>query len=930
MVTVVDVSGEITEGSVLTDAGSVTFEDVDLTDRPTATQATKSVTGLKADNSTLTLTGAQATAIANAFTISPAGGNANNGTINWDYTITEDELDFLAAGETVTAVFTITVADGHGGTDTQDVTITITGANDAPVISIGNVNGAIIEGSGDLNETGSISFTDVDLTDRPTATEATKTVTGLKADNTTELLLTNDQKTAIENSFTIASPDTNANNGEVTWDYTITEGELDFLAAGETITAVFTITVADGHGGSDTQDVTITITGTNDAPIITVVDVSGEITESSVLTDAGSVTFEDVDLTDRPTATEATKSVTGLKADNNTELLLTNEQKTAIENAFTIATPLTNTNNGEVTWDYTITEDVLDFLAAGETVTAVFTITVADGHGGSDTQDVTITITGTNDAPIIGLGVFTGKVTEIADLAGGENSTDLTVSNSFAVTDVDLTNSQSVAAVPAAAGYLGTFTPTVADQTTTDGAGTIDWTFTVADSAIDSLAEGQQLVQTYTVTVTDSAGATAEQDVTITITGTSDAPVIGLGAFTGKVTEIADLASDENSTDLTVSNSFAVTDVDLTNSLSVAAVPAAAGYLGTFTPTVADQTTTDGAGTIDWTFTVADSAIDYLAEGQQLVQTYTVTVTDTAGATATRDVTVTITGTNDAPIIGLGAFTGGVTEIADLGIGENSTDLAVSNSFAVTDVDLTNSLSVAAVPAAAGYLGTFTPTVADQTTTDGAGTIDWTFTVADSDIDYLAEGQQLVQTYTVTVTDSAGATATRDVTITITGANDAPVVTVVDVSGDITEGSVLTNNGSVTFEDVDLTDRPTATEATKSVTGLKADNNTELLLTNEQKTAIENAFTIATRLTNTNNGEVTWDYTITEGALDFLAAGETVTAVFTITVADGHGGTDRSEDGSTTTINGSNDGSGYRPAEHLCRGSHRNSRSWRR
>ena len=182
-------------------------------------------------------------------------------------------------------------------------------------------------------------------------------------------------------------------------------------------------------------------------------------------------------------------------------------------------------------------------MAAGEIITAVFNITVADGHGGSDTQDVTITITGTNDTPVIGLGTFEGEVTEITDLGIGENNTDLSVSNSFAVTDVDLTNSQSVAAVPAAGGYLGTFTPTVADQTTTDGAGTIDWTFTVADSAIDYLAEGQQLVQTYTVTVTDSAGATAEQDVTITINGTNDAPLVTNlpTATAGSVTEAGHL-----------------------------------------------------------------------------------------------------------------------------------------------------------------------------------------------------------------------------------------------------------------------------------------------------------------------------------------------------------------------------------------------------
>ena len=90
----------------------------------------------------LTLTAAQQTAIEDAFSISAAAGNTNNGTINWDYTITEGELDFLAAGETVTVVYTITVDDGNGGTDTQDVTVTITGANDAPVIAVVDVAGS--------------------------------------------------------------------------------------------------------------------------------------------------------------------------------------------------------------------------------------------------------------------------------------------------------------------------------------------------------------------------------------------------------------------------------------------------------------------------------------------------------------------------------------------------------------------------------------------------------------------------------------------------------------------------------------------------------------------------------------------------------------------------------------------------------------------
>ena len=136
---------------------------------------------------------------------------------------------------------------------------------------------------------------------------------------------------------------------------------------------MFTITVDDGNGGTDTQDVTISITGSNDAPVITPVDVAGTITEGGTVSEAGSITFTDLDLTD--TARRPPKS----RQSVTTALTLTPAQQAAIENAFTISAAGGNTNNGTINWDYTIADTDLDFLAAGETVTVVFTITVDDG-----------------------------------------------------------------------------------------------------------------------------------------------------------------------------------------------------------------------------------------------------------------------------------------------------------------------------------------------------------------------------------------------------------------------------------------------------------------------------------------------------------------------------------------------------------------------
>ncbi|WP_412522580.1 VCBS domain-containing protein, partial [Shewanella algae] len=62
------------------------------------------------------------------------------------------------------------------------------------------------------------------------------------------------------------------------WSYDIANSLVQFLAVGETITLSFTLTVTDAFGASDSQPVTVTITGTNDAPVLSI-DMSGAVTE---------------------------------------------------------------------------------------------------------------------------------------------------------------------------------------------------------------------------------------------------------------------------------------------------------------------------------------------------------------------------------------------------------------------------------------------------------------------------------------------------------------------------------------------------------------------------------------------------------------------------------------------------------------------------
>ena len=61
-----------------------------------------------------------------------------------------------------------------------------------------------------------------------------------------------------------------------------------------------------------------------------------------------------------------------------------------------------NTNIGDGTWTYSVADQALDFLAAGETLTLTYMARVDTNYSEYNTvvfKPFTITITGTNDLP---------------------------------------------------------------------------------------------------------------------------------------------------------------------------------------------------------------------------------------------------------------------------------------------------------------------------------------------------------------------------------------------------------------------------------------------------------------------------------------------------------------------------------------------------
>src|SRR5690606_3221562 len=72
---------------------------------------------------------------------------------------------------------------------------------------------------------------------------------------------------------------------------------------------------------------------------------------------------------------------------------------------------------GSLSLGFSAASGVFDYLAAGETVTLNYTLEVDDGDiAGKTTRDFSITITGTNDNPVVLEGsIVAGTVTERTD-----------------------------------------------------------------------------------------------------------------------------------------------------------------------------------------------------------------------------------------------------------------------------------------------------------------------------------------------------------------------------------------------------------------------------------------------------------------------------------------------------------------------------------
>ncbi len=834
-------------------------------------------------------------------------------------------LDWLADGETLTLTFDVKVSDRNWfpeGTDTTQITITITGTNDVPTLTAVDVSGSIVEGDpSTLSDSGSIDFSDLDLSDTPTATFAVKSVEGLDG-----VGLTAGQIANIQAGFGLSADPGNTNDGTINWSYSVAEEHLDFLAAGEQVEVVYTVTVDDGNGGVVDQDVTITITGTNDAPTIggdlslnflPIVEWPGAEDEGYVHTRGGVFEINDPDTVVNPDNFEVQISEPNLSLASGAGEILEMPGDiyaalTAKDTNFLFWTFDQFDDQGRVTYSYKVQDKAIDFLAEGDVLTIDYTLRVQDTNDPDSfvERPITVTIIGTNDQPeiLVEQSVLDFAVDEELN-ANPQNIGEL--SGNIVVDDPDLGDTLYIS-------VEGDGSPTYSEGALPDGVdissllassnfnftsgdaldnifsvpkgedGNVEFTYAYNGSApLDWLADGETLTLTFDVKVSDRnwfPEGTDTTQITITITGTNDGPMFSGGVFDGVLEEANTPAQ------LETSGEVLFTDLDLSDTPEVTAQftsvepVAGSGFTLTegqklaFTNALTVQQSAGNAnnGGATWTFAIAATALDFLAQGEQLEVKYLLTVTDDSGATDTREVTVVVTGTNDDPTISDADILGEVTES---GVGEDGTDVATGLIVGM-DVDIRDVLTYSA-SVVDGALGQFS---IDEDTGE------WTYTIDqfNANVQALNEGDSVEEIYTVTVSDNNGGTVTTDVTITINGTNDAP--TIEDYTGSFTVVHSNSNNDESSFNLLELLAANDVDDGETETLQIDEISGTLSLSIAGHQVTLDIADLEAAGLLNIGeaDGSVTFTHNLERIMAQVMDQGETANISGTMTVVDVH------------------------------------------
>ena len=512
-------------------------------------------------------------------------------------------------------------------------------------------------------------------------------------------------------------------------------GTIDNSASqgGPNSDGTYTVEVTATDDNGETVSTTFTWTVANPGPSAT--DNTGSVTEETNTLAAGNVITDDNGF--------------GVDSDPDADDLTISEFNGTAENVGVIVNGTYGrifiNDDGNYTYNLDDSNPAVDALDVGETLTDSFTYTVTDSEGGTATANLTITINGTNDAPVVG-GTIPSQVDDDADL----------------IAPVDVTSAFSDVE-----GDTLTYTANGLPDGLTIDLNTGEITGTIDNSASQG-GPNSDGVYTVEVTATDDNGAA----VSTTFTWTVGNPGPNATDNTNSITE--DAAATTGGNVLSDDDGFGSDSDPDADDLAVSQVNGVDANVGVAVNGNYGDIVVNGDGTYTYTIDNTNADVDALDNGETLTEIFTYTLTDNEGGTASATISITIDGANDAPITG-GTLTNQTDADAD-----SISGVVVTGAFSDVDGD-TLTYTATGLPAGLAL---------DLNTGEITGTIDNSASQAGPNSD----GVYIVE---VTATDDNGEVASTTFTWTVTN----PGPTALDNSGEVTEDVTASTSGNVILDD---------------------------------------------------------------------------------------------------------------------------------
>ena len=679
-----------------------------------------------------------------------------------DFTYTVNETDAAVQAlrqstDTLTDVFSYTMRDTAGATSSTTLTVTIHGADDAPTLAAqtGSQNATVGSAFSLVLPAG--TFTDVDAGD-----SLAYTATAADGSSLPAWLSFN----AATRTFS-GTPTT----GDVgTLNVKVSATDLGGLAASETFNiAVWPPGLAPVSlftASNTPAQTNLTDSSPLEVGVKFQSSVAGQITALKFYRSSGDTGSDLLDLW--------TSTGTNLASVTFTNTAASGWQTVNLSTPVSIAANTTYVASYHTSGFYVATGNFFATDFTSGVLTAPSTTTAGGNgvyaYGGSSTTgifptstfgaanywaDVVFVSSASNTAPTAV--ADTADATEKGGVANGSGGSPATGNMLTNDTDPDAGDSKTVTALSfgAVTGTLGTALSGAHGSLVLSASGDFTYTVNETDAAVQALRQSTDtLTDVFSYTMRDTAGATSSTTLTVTIHGADDAPT---------------LAAQTGSQNATVGSAFSLvlpagtfTDVDAGDSLAYTATAADGSSLPAWlsfnaaTRTFSGTPTTGDVGTLN----VKVSATDL--GGLAASETFNIVVTTTSNTVPTA-----IADTADATEKGGVANSSGGSPAAG-NVLTNDTDPDPGDTKTVT------ALSFGAV---AGTLGTALPGAHGSLVLSASG--DFTYTVNETDAAVQALRQStdtLTDIFSYTMRDTAGATSSTTLAVTIHGADDAPTI----------------------------------------------------------------------------------------------------------------------------------------------------------